>query len=86
MTDSMVTSQLNERAGDIEAIYTSEDINLVRELINKYDISYIYVGPLEEEKFERINHVLIRGLGEVVFENTDTDEYSYKTYIVKVNN
>lgn len=84
-TDNIVTSQLNERASDIETIYTSLDINLVLELIDKYEISYIYVGPLEEEKYEWVNHDLIRGLGDLVFENPDMDEFSYKTYIVKVN-
>jgi uncharacterized membrane protein len=60
------------------------DINLVLELIDKYKISYIYVGPLEEEKYEGVNHELIRSLGQVVFENYDKDEYTYNTYIVKV--
>ena len=84
-TDNIVTSQLNDRATDVETIYTSMDVNLVLGLIDKYEISYIYVGPLEEEKYEGVNHDLIRSLGEIVFENPDSDEYSYKTYIVKVN-
>ena len=84
-TDNNVTSMLNDRASDIETIYTSLDINLVSELIDKYKISYIYVGPLEEEKYESVNHDLIRGLGEVVFENPDTNQYTYKTYIIKVD-
>ncbi|TAH75141.1 MAG: hypothetical protein EWM47_00245 [Anaerolineaceae bacterium] len=84
-TDDTVSSQLNDRGSDIETIYTSDDISLVKELIDKYEISYIYVGQLEEEKYEWVNHELIRGLGEIVFENPDTDEYYYRTYIVKVN-
>ncbi len=85
LTDSMVTTELNNRAQDIETIYLSEDVNLVRELIDKYNISYIYVGSLEEEKYGGVNHELIRSLGEVVFENPDTGEYEYKTYIVRVD-
>lgn len=85
LSDKMVTSRLNERAGDIETIYTSDDVKVVRELINKYGISYIYVGQLEENKYGRINHELIKSLGEVVFENPDTDEYLYKTYIVRID-
>lgn len=84
-TDDMVTIQLNERASDIRAIYTSEDINLVRSLIEKYDVSFIYVGQLEEKKFEWLNHDLLRSLGEIVFMNPDTDEYDYSTYIIKVD-
>lgn len=83
--NSEVISQLNNRSMDVELIYTSENESLVKELINKYDISYIYVGALEEKKYENINHDLLRSLGEVVFENPDTEEYKYKTYIIKIN-
>lgn len=84
-TDNTVTSELNRRASDIETIYTSSDIDLVSDLIDMYEISYIYVGPLEEEKYENLNHELLKSLGEVVFENPDSDEGAYKTYIVKVD-
>ena len=47
-TDDTVTTELNNRAADIETIYTSEDIYTVEELIDKYNISYIYVGPLRK--------------------------------------
>ena len=33
-----------ERKRDIEAIYSSSDIDRVMSLINKYDITYIYIG------------------------------------------
>lgn len=84
LTDD-VTRELNNRAEDIETIYTSDDISIVNGLIDKYEISYIYVGRLEQEKYEWINNDLIKGLGEIVFENPDTDNFSYKTYIVKVD-
>ncbi|NLJ97260.1 MAG: hypothetical protein GX321_08910, partial [Clostridiales bacterium] len=84
-TNDMVLSELNRRSRDIEEIYTSEDEKLVRMLIKRYDVSYIYVGALEEEKYEMVNHDLLRGLGEVVFENHDTEEFGYKTYIIKIN-
>ncbi|CUH93202.1 DUF2298 domain-containing protein [Herbinix luporum] len=83
-SNDLVTSQLNDRANDIEAIYTSQDESLVKELIGKYNISYIYVGLLEEQKYEGVNHDLIKSLGEIVFENPVSDEFQYKTYIVKV--
>jgi len=84
-TNDFVVEQLNSRAADIETIYTSQDERLVKELIQKYNISYIYVGPLEEEKYRYINHDLIKSMGDIVFENPDSYEYNYKTYIVKIN-
>lgn len=49
------TDALNERVVDISDIYTSNDIEKVNKLINKYKIEYIYVGRLEYEKYDRID-------------------------------
>ena len=40
------------REPDIETIYNSLDIEAVRELLGKYDITYVYVGPLERDKYD----------------------------------
>jgi len=42
-----ILSVLEERAQDIETIYTSSDIDLMTKLLNKYNVKYIYVGELE---------------------------------------
>lgn len=74
-----------ERADDIKTIYTSEDITLVQELIEKYKIAYLYVGELENNQYELpTNHKLLRSLGEVVFERPENESKPYATYIVKV--
>ena len=71
------TDELNVRTSEIKNIYTSSDRDEVEELIEKYDISYIYVGRLEREKFSDINEELLQQLGEVVY--SDGEE----TYIIK---
>lgn len=72
------TEAQNERSADIKTIYTSSDREEVEQLIEQYDISYIYIGKLEREKFENINDTLLQELGEVAYSN-GTD-----TYIMKV--
>ena len=48
---------------------------------NRYDVSYIFVGSKEREKYgEALNEDVLKSLGEVVFQ----DEV-YSTYILKVN-
>ena len=70
---------LNERNEDIEAIYTSGDEELVKSLIEKYNITYIYIGTQERQAYyNSITDVFLQGLGEVVFSD---GEY---TYIVKI--
>lgn len=76
---------LDVRAADIQTIYTSTNEDEVRDLISFYNISYIYVGKLELEKFENVNHQLIKSLGTVVFSIRETEDKSYETYIVKLN-
>jgi uncharacterized membrane protein len=79
------SSLLDARALDIETIYTSFDEEEVLALIDKYHISYIYVGKLEQEKYETINHELLKKLGNVVFSSPVTQDKSFETYIVQVN-
>ena len=70
---------VSERNKDIEAIYTSGDEKLVKSLIEKYNITYIYIGTQERQAYyNSIKDVFLQGLGEVVFSD---GEY---TYIVKI--
>ena len=48
--------------------------------MEKYDVSYIFVGSCEKNKYgENLNHELLRSLGETVFQDGSSG-----TYIVKV--
>lgn len=78
------TKVLDARAADIEQIYTSLDETVVRQLIEKYDISYIYVGKLEQEKYTALNHDLLKSLGEVVYSGPEDGTKDYETYIIQV--
>ena len=51
---------------------------MVSALIEKYNISYIYAGTLERQKYENLNDTLIQSLGKVVYSD------GASTYIVKV--
>ena len=72
------TAALNARVADIQTIYTSTDRTTVLDLIDKYDISYIYIGTLEREKFPNVNDSLLQEIGTVAYSN------GIDTYIMKV--
>lgn len=75
------TDDLNTKRTEIETIYTSSDKELVKELLNKYDISYIFVGSCEREKYgTNLNEEILAGLGKKVFQSENSG-----TYILKVN-
>ena len=75
-------ADLNQKSADVETIYTSTDTELVNRLLKQYEVSYIFIGAREREKYaERLNETLLASLGEVVFR----DE-TYGTWILKVEN
>lgn len=78
------TKILDLRAADIETIYTSTDSMVVKKLLDQYNVSYIYVGKLEQDKFANINHTLIKSLGNLVKESPISETKFYESYIVKI--
>lgn len=76
---------VDKRKKDVEDIYTSSDIDLVKSLIEYYNISYIYIGKLEIDKFDNVNHSLLKSLGEVVYILSPDLAKEYQTYIIKIN-
>lgn len=76
------TDDLNHKAADIEAIYTSGDRTRVEELLKRYEVSYIFVGAKEREKYgERLNGDMLKSLGTIVYQDP-----VYDTYILQTGN
>ncbi len=63
------TDDLNEKSREIEFIYTSENEAQVRSLLEKYQVSYLFIGQMEREKYPSLNEPLLRSLGEAVYDN-----------------
>ena len=56
-----------ERVGDINEIYTSSDLNITINLLDKYEVKYVIVGTLEMQKYPNINEEKFNTLGTQVF-------------------
>ncbi len=85
--------EVSERVNQIQLFYNSTDDNLIQNIIEKYNIKYIYVGKCEWEKFPNMNVEFLKSFGNVVFEETSNmnlkingnEEYVEKpTYIIEV--
>ncbi|MCI9174884.1 MAG: hypothetical protein HFH49_08045 [Lachnospiraceae bacterium] len=63
------TEDLNEKSRQIELIYTSRDKNQVRSLLEQYQVSYLFLGQMEREKYPALNETLLRSLGEAVYDD-----------------
>ena len=75
------TIEMNRRTADVSTLYTSEDENAVREVIDKYKVVYIFVGRCEREKYgaDQVAKGAFNSMGEVVYRDP-----AYETYIVRV--
>ncbi|MFZ3060225.1 MAG: DUF2298 domain-containing protein [Candidatus Methanoperedens sp.] len=47
--------EINIRRSDVERAYTSSNYEEIKNIISKYDIKYIYVGPVERDRYKITN-------------------------------
>ncbi len=52
LNDPAHAADFNRRAGDLDTIYTSPDRGLVMQLLQHYHARYLYVGALEQQKYQ----------------------------------
>lgn len=68
-----------QRADEVREIYESERLDRKKELLQKYNVNYIYIGGVEWERYPRLTIDLLGQLGETTYENAQVK-------IVKFNN
>lgn len=69
------TEELNQRIGIVEAVYTSSEQELVKSILEEYQVEYIFVGRMEQEKYENLNENMLKSLGNVVFQDNNSGTY-----------
>ena len=70
--------QIGTREQDVRTIYSSGDEALVRDLIAKYKIRYIYVGPTERTVYGDAGIGLFDTIGKVAFQAGEITIYDMK--------
>jgi YYY domain-containing protein len=63
------------REPDIETLYTSVALGEVLALMDRYDISYVYVGPLERARYPAAGLAKFAGLMDVVYDSDTVTIY-----------
>ncbi|MDP3987889.1 MAG: DUF2298 domain-containing protein, partial [Candidatus Levybacteria bacterium] len=66
------------RIAEVQNLYESRDLNLTKNLINKYDISYVFVGDLERQKYPNLAEQKFQELGKIIYESGQTKIYKIK--------
>ena len=58
---------VGSRIPEIATIYESDDMELTRNLLKKYKVSYVVVSNLEREKYKKLNEKKFNSLGRLIF-------------------
>lgn len=67
--------EAGKRTSEVATIYESPDPILTEQLIHRYNISYVYIGDLERQKYPNLNENKFYNLGKVVFKEGNTKIY-----------
>jgi uncharacterized membrane protein len=63
------------RVEDVNTLYTSTNLQTVKNLINKYKISYVVVATLDRQKYPNLNEANFRKLGKLIYDNNGARLY-----------
>lgn len=63
------------RIADIKTLYETPDLALTKKLLKKYNVSYVYIGDLEKQKYKNLQENKFDKLGKIIFEEKETKIY-----------
>lgn len=63
------------RITDVENIYTTTDVQFAKELLDKYNVQYVYVGTLEYQKYPHLDQEKFTQLGHIIYHHGATTIY-----------
>ena len=68
-------TDIRGRPEDVEEIYVSSDIQRVQELLKKYNVTYVYVGPRESQRYSLLQTDKFEEFMTRVFQEDDVTIY-----------
>lgn len=66
------------RITEIQTLYETKDIQLTKQLLNKYAISLVFIGNLERSKYTALNEEKFSSLGKEIYSKGQTRIYKLK--------
>lgn len=67
--------EAGKRSGEVAQMYESNDINLTKDLLKKYNVQYVFIGTLERQKYPNLDEQKLRLLGTPIFSSGLTTIY-----------
>ncbi len=69
---------VGQRIPDIENIYQSDDLELTKDLLQKYKVSYVIISKMEKEKYPKLNQDKFKKIAKVIFETSNNEGALYQ--------
>lgn len=69
---------VGQRIPDIVEMYESDDLNLTKELIQKYNVSYIVISGVEKRKYTKLKKDKFSKIGKLIFETSNNEGALYQ--------
>ncbi len=68
-------SPVATRMEDVQLIYETKNLSLAKSLLKKYNVSYVFIGTLERQKYLNLDEEKFSKIGKVVFQAGETKIY-----------
>ena len=68
------------RIPEVQTIYESKDLEETKKMLEKYKVTYVFIGSLEREKYKNLNEGKFNQLGKIVFQSGETKIYQLPTW------
>ncbi|MDP4040019.1 MAG: DUF2298 domain-containing protein [Candidatus Pacearchaeota archaeon] len=60
------------RITEIQTMYESKNLEETKNLLKKYDVSLIFIGSLEKQKYPNLNEEKFKSLGKIIFQKEES--------------
>ena len=64
------------RITEVQSLYETKNIQIAKAILEKYHVSYVYIGDLERQKYQNLSEEKFSHLGKIVYKNGQTTIYT----------
>jgi len=57
---------------DVQKMYESKDVKETKQLLKKYNVSFVFIGELEKQKYPNLNEAKFQSLGKIIYQKRNT--------------
>lgn len=67
--------EAGKRVAEVTQLYENQDINLTKQLLQRYNVQYVFIGDLERQKYQSLHEAKFVQLGKIIYQNGGTKIY-----------